>query len=157
MGENANNVLSLYLLIVEIFSGRSKMSLKYYSIILTVIHAIVVVLHGLAHANIPVPLSLVQSLFVDVVIVLAPIVAAVLLWTSFDRMGNWLFLSSMTGALLFGIYNHFIAMSPDHISQIPFDDWGVLFQVTALLLLVTEGIGCGVGVWALNPTRQKAL
>jgi hypothetical protein len=72
-------------------------------------------------------------------------------------MGRWLFLGSMTGALLFGIYNHFISMSPDHISQISFAGWGVLFQVTAILLLVIEGIGCGVGVWALNPLRQRAL
>jgi len=133
------------------------MSFKSYPVILIAIHAIVVVLHGLAHARIPVPLSLIQSLFVDVVIVFAPLVAAVLLWTAFDRLGHWLFLTSMTGALLFGIYNHFIAMSPDHISQVPFDGWGVLFQVTTLLLLVTEGIGCGVGIWALNPIRQQTL
>jgi hypothetical protein len=133
------------------------MSFKPCLAILIAIHAIVVVLHGLAHANIPVPLSLIQSLFVDVAIVLAPIVAAVSLWTTFDRLGYWLFLTSVTGSLLFGIYNHFIAMSPDHISQVPFDGWGGLFQVTALLLLVTEGIGFGVGVWALNPIRQQAL
>lgn len=133
------------------------MSFKSYIIILIAIHAIAVVLHGLAHANIPVPLSLIQSLFVDVVIVFAPIVAAVLLWIAFDRLGHWFFLSSMTGSLLFGIYNHFIAMSPDHISQVPFNGWGVLFQVTALLLLVIEGIGCGVGIWALNPIRQQTL
>ncbi len=133
------------------------MSFKPYLAILIAIHAIIVILHGLAHTNIPVPLSFIQSVFVDVVIVLAPIMAAVLLWTTFDRLGYWLFLTSMTGSLIFGIYNHFIAMSPDHISQVPFDGWGALFQVTALLLLVAEGIGCGVGVWALNPIRQQAL
>jgi hypothetical protein len=133
------------------------MQLAYSLTTVVVIHAIVVTLHGLAHQKIPVPLSLLQSLFVGIVIVLTPIAAAVLLWTSFYRIGRWLFLGSMMGALLFGIYNHFIVMSPDHISQIPFEGWGVMFQMTALLLWVTEGIGCGVGIWAVNPIRQKVL
>jgi hypothetical protein len=133
------------------------MQLTYSLTTVVVIHALVVALHGLAHQKIPVPLSLLQSLFVGSVIVLTPIAAAVLLWTPFYWIGRWLFLGSMMGALLFGIYNHFIVMSPDHISQIPFESWGVMFQMTALLLWVTEGIGCGVGIWALNPIRQKAL
>jgi hypothetical protein len=122
-----------------------------------VIHEIVVVLHGLAHQIVPVPLSLLQSLFVGIVIVLSPILAAVLLWTPFEQSGRWLFLGSMTGALLFGIYNHFVVISPDHISQVPFENWGMIFQITAFLLLLTEGIGSGVGIWAVNSIRQKAL
>jgi hypothetical protein len=122
-----------------------------------VIHAIVVILHGLAHQIVPVPLSLSQSLFVGIVVVLNPIVAAILLWTPFERIGRWLFLGSMAGALLFGIYNHFVVISPDHISQVPFENWGMTFQITASLLLLTEGIGSGVGVWAVNSIRQKAL
>jgi hypothetical protein len=131
------------------------MQLTYSLTAVVVIHAIVVALHGLAHQKIPVPLSLLQSLFVVTAIVLAPIVAIVLIWTPFRRAGIWLFLVSMTGALLFGIYNHFIAISPDRISQIPFAGWGVLFQVTAILLLITEALGCGVGIWAFSITQQK--
>ncbi|GAP96631.1 hypothetical protein [Leptolyngbya sp. NIES-2104] len=122
---------------------------------IVVIHTIVVALHGLAHQKIPVPLSLAQSLFVEIVIVLAPIAAAILLWTRFYQMGHWLFFGAMIGALLFGIYNHFIAITPDHISQIPFQSWGVLFQVTAILLLITEG--CGVALWTLNTIQQQIL
>lgn len=131
------------------------MQLTHYATTIVVIHAIVVALHGLAHEQIPVPLSFLQGLFVGTVIVLAPIVAVVLLWTQFHRAGIWLFVVSMTGALLFGIYNHFMVITPDHISQISFEGWGVLFQVTAMLLLITEGLGCGVGVWALSMTQQK--
>ena len=131
------------------------MQLTYSLTAVVVIHAIVVALHGLAHQKIPVPLSLLQSLFVVTAIVLAPIVAIVLIWTPFRRAGIWLFLVSMTGALLFGIYNHFIAISPDRISQIPFAGWGVLFQVTAILLLITEALGCRVGIWAFSITQQK--
>jgi hypothetical protein len=133
-----------------------KMQIAWFSTIIVAIHAIVIILHGLAHLNVPVPISMSQSLFIGTVIVLAPIVAAILLWSSFEQVGHWLFLGSMTGALLFGLYNHFIAISPDHISQIPFTEWGALFQVTAILLLIIEGIGCAVGLWTLNPIPQKA-
>jgi len=44
-----------------------------YGTIAVVIHAIVVALHGLAHEKIPVSLSLLQSLFVGSIIVLAPL------------------------------------------------------------------------------------
>jgi hypothetical protein len=133
------------------------MKFAQYATIVAAIHTFIVALHGLAHQKIPVPLSFFQSLFVDTVIVLAPLMAISLLWTPFARASRWLFLSSMTLALLFGIYNHFIIITPDHLSQIPFDGWGVLFQVTAILLLITEAIGCGVGIWALNPLQQKTL
>lgn len=128
---------------------------QYVTTIIVIIHGIVVALHGLAHQQLPVPLSLVQSLFVSAVIVLAPMMALILVWTPFYRAGIWLLLFSMTGSLLFGIYNHFIVITPDHISQIPFKGWGLLFQITALLLLLTEGLGCGVGIWAFSIIQAK--
>lgn len=84
-----------------------------YGTATVVSHAMVVALHGLAHVKIPVPLSLPQNLFVSSVIVFAPIAAMILLWTPFQLAGSWLLLSSMAGALLFGLYHHFIAFSPD--------------------------------------------
>jgi hypothetical protein len=89
------------------------------------------------------------------VVLLTPMVAAVLLWTEFDRIGSWLLLSSIAGALLFGIYNHFIAISPDHVSQVSFAGWGLLFQVTAILIVIVDGLGSGFGVWALRNMQQK--
>jgi len=90
-----------------------------YGTIAVVIHAIVVALHGLAHEKIPVSLSLLQSLFVGSIIVLVWIAAMILLWTPLQQTGSWLLLSSMAGAILFGLYHHFIVISPDHVSQVP--------------------------------------
>jgi hypothetical protein len=100
--------------------------------------------------NIPVPLSLLQSVFIGVVILLIPILAAVLLWTPFDRVGSWLLLSAMAGAMLFGIYNHLLVISPDHVSQVSFANWGLLFQMTAILTLIVDGFGVWIGVWGLK-------
>ncbi|WP_293153948.1 MULTISPECIES: hypothetical protein [unclassified Microcoleus] len=131
------------------------MKIAQYGTTLVIIHAIANGLHGLAHLEIPIPLSLIQSLFVGMVIFLIPIVAAVLLWTEFDRIGSWLLLSSIAGSLLFGIYNHFIVISPDHVSQVSFEGWGLLFQITAILILIVDGLGSGVGVWALRTIQQQ--
>lgn len=130
------------------------MKIAQYGTMIVVLHAIVNGLHGLAHIEIPVALSLLQSLFVGIVIFSTPIIAAILLWTQFYRIGSWLLLSSIAGALLFGIYNHFIVISPDHVSQVSFEGWGLLFQVTAILILIVDGFGCWISVWALKTIQQ---
>ncbi|OUL32023.1 hypothetical protein BV378_00375 [Nostoc sp. RF31YmG] len=121
---------------------------------IAIIHAIANGLHGLAHIEIPVALSVLQSSFVAIVIFLVPIIAAVLLWTQFYYIGSWLLLSSITGSLLFGIYNHFIVISPDHVSQVAFAGWGMLFQITAILIVITDALGCWISVWALKTIQQ---
>lgn len=128
-----------------------------YGTTIVVIHAIAHGMHGLAHEKIPVSLSVLQSLFVGAVVVLVPIISAFLLWTKFYRIGSWLLLSSMAGVLLFGIYDHFIVIEPEHVSQNSFKGWVLLFQVTALLMLIADGFGCGCGisVWASKAVPQK--
>jgi hypothetical protein len=131
------------------------MKIAQYGTAIVVIHAIANGLHGLAHVEIPIPLSLLQSLFVGIVIFPIPITAAILLWTKFYRIGIWLLLGSLAGSLLFGIYNHFIVISPDHVSQVSFADWGLLFQITAILIIIVDGLGAGIGVWALRSMQPK--
>ena len=130
------------------------MKIAQYGTAIVVIHAIANGIHGLAHVEIPVPLSLVQSLFVSIVIFPTPIIAAVLLWTQFYRIGCWLLLCSIAGSLLFGLYNHFIVMSSDHVSQVSFAGWGLLFQITAYLILIVDGFGSWFGIWALKTIQQ---
>lgn len=130
------------------------MKIAEYGTIIVAIHAIANGLHGLAHVKIPVPLSLVQSLFVGIVIFLIPIIAVILLWTQYYHVGSWLLLSSIAGSLLFGIYNHFLVISPDHLSQVSFEGWGLLFQVTAILILFVDGFGCWLTIWALKVIQQ---
>jgi hypothetical protein len=60
----------------------------------------------------------------------------------------------MAGAILFGRYNHFIVISPDHVSQVSFKGWGSLFQVTAILTLIVDGLGCWISVWAFKTMQQ---
>ena len=125
-----------------------------YGASIVIAHTIIVALHGLAHEALPVPISLFQSLFVGIVIIFVAGLAALLLWTPFSRMGAVLLLGSMVGSLTFGLYNHFILVSADHVSRIPFTGWGILFQVTAVLLAIMEGLGIGVSIWGLKQIPQ---
>ena len=130
------------------------MKIAQYGTAIAVIHAIANGLHGLAHIKIPVALSLVQSLFVGVVIFSIPIIAAILLWTQFYRLGGWLLLGSLAGSFFFGLYNHFIVISPDHVSQVSFTGWGMLFQITAVLILIVDGLGCWISIQVLKTSQQ---
>ena len=59
----------------------------------------------------------------------------------------------MAGALVFGVYNHFVASSPDHVSHVAVvasGGWVIVFQVTAALLVIIEAFGCLVGGWMLR-------
>jgi hypothetical protein len=110
------------------------------------VHFAINVAHGRAHAGAVVPLSPLGMLFVDVVILGAPL-AGLGLWRWRPRLGGWIVAASMGGALVFGLINHFIIDGSDHIAHIT-AEWSVLFGVTAVLLVVCEAAGTVIGLWA---------
>jgi hypothetical protein len=112
-------------------------------------HAIVAAWHGMAHARLGVDLNAWQQTYVAIVIVLAPLVAVVMLWTRRARWGYALLAVAMAGSLVFGVYHHYIAISPDHVSHLPPGDWQEMFRLTALLLAGTEALGMCSGLWGL--------
>lgn len=120
-------------------------------------HAVVVALHSTAHQILGVQASPLQMLFIVTVIIIAPPLAGVLLWKDFRWPGAMLLAASMAGSLIFGVYNHFVAHSPDHVSQVSSMSpagWAVVFQVTALLLSITEALGICAGVLIME--RREA-
>ena len=104
-------------------------------------HLAVNLLHGRAHTELGVGLTSWQQFYVVVVILMAPLVALLLLWTKYSRAGLWLLLASMLGSLIFGACYHYILVSSDHVAHLPPGEARGLFRVTALLLLITEGLG----------------
>ena len=118
-------------------------------------HGVVVWLHGGAHKELGVGLAAWERIFVDVVILVVPLLAMVLVWTPWARGGYLLLALSMFGALVFGIYHHYLAISPDHVAHLPPGDAQAIFKTTALLLVVTEAIGAGVGCWGWLIGRAK--
>jgi len=125
--------------------------MKHASLIATAIvlvRQLVAMLHGNAHEQLGVGLSPWQNAFVYTIIVAAPIVAAILYWTRYAAAGALLLGISMLAGMLFGIYFHFIAVSPDHISHLPAGDAQGFFIATAMLLVPVELVGTGFGFWS---------
>jgi len=118
--------------------------------LLVLAHLLINLLHGRAHAELGVGLNNWQQIFVIAVILIAPLIAAVLVWTRLDRFGLLLLILSMLGSLLFGVYHHYIAISNDHVSHLPPGAAQGMFRTTALLLVLSEVLGVLVGVLGLR-------
>jgi len=120
---------------------------------IVVVRQLIAILHGNAHEQLGVGLSPWQNTFVYLVIVAAPMLAAVLYWTRFAASGALLLGASMLGGMLFGVYHHFIAISPDHVSHLPPGDAQGLFISTAILLVPLELAGTVFGFWSWSRLR----
>jgi predicted outer membrane lipoprotein len=123
-------------------------------ILVVLAHLAVTVLHGRAHTGAEVPVSAVASLFIFSVIVVAPVVGAVMLWFFSIEGGAWLLALSLAASLIFGVVNHFILESPDHVARIA-SEWKGLFTVTAVLLALTEALGSGLAFWRAAHVRAR--
>lgn len=109
-------------------------------------HFVTAIVHGRAHTGAQVPLPLTGTLFVYIVILAGPLVGlGVSRWR--PHAGAWIVAACMSGALVFGLVNHFIFDGPDHVAHIP-AEWRPLFGVTAALLVISEAAGAAIGVWA---------
>jgi len=106
------------------------------------VHLVVSMTHGVAHTEAQVPLSRPSSLFVYIVILGGPLAGLALSWVS-RRTGSWLIALTLAGSLAFGVVNHFVLASPDHVSQVAVA-WRPLFATTAVLLALLEAAGSGL-------------
>lgn len=112
--------------------------------------------HGISHLEHPVPSPNWQYAYVAVVVYLAPIAAAGLLWTRFRTAGAWLLLVSMAASLVFGLAYHFLIPGPDNVSWLEPGPWRATFVATAVLGAIFEALGAWVGLRALGGRNSYA-
>jgi len=86
---------------------------------LVIVHLVASIWHGDAHTRLAIALPPEKNIFVYVVILIAPLVALILVWTRYSTIGLWVLALSMVGALLFGAYHHYVMVSPDNIGHLP--------------------------------------
>ena len=120
-------------------------------------HLVVNILHGRAHESLGVGLNTFQNIYVFGVILIAPLIAMLLLWTRYARVGLWLLVISMAGSLIFGTIYHYVIVSTDHVSHLPPGEAQGMFRTTALLLILTELFGVIVGLLGLRSNRRRVL
>ena len=123
---------------------------KITATVLLAAHAVVGVVHELAHRDLGIELTSFQTLYVNMVILAAPVVAVILLWSRLRREGAFLFTGSMAASLLFGLYYHYVLVSPDHVAHLPDGDLQAAFQITALLLALLEALAVAIGIWGIK-------
>jgi len=131
---------------------------RHLAIGVVVINAIILLCHNDAHQRLGVMLNSWQQAFVYSIIVPGPIVAALLLWRH-PFYGYSLLLVTMVGSLVFGVYHHFVSVSPDHVAHLPAGDAQALFRATAFLMAVAEASGASlaaIGLGRLRPGRSGA-
>jgi hypothetical protein len=60
----------------------------------------------------------------------------------------------MLGSLLFGVYHHYVAVSPDHVAHLPPGESQPLFRATAALMACIQAGGVVVAGVALGRRRR---
>ena len=125
---------------------------------LVIVHLIAAIWHGDAHQKLSIELEPSKTIFVYAVILIAPVVAALLVWTRFMSAGLWVFALSMLGAFLFGAYHHYVLVSPDNIGHLPAGnpDAHSQFINSAAAIALLELAGALTGAFCLG-VRYRAF
>jgi hypothetical protein len=120
------------------------------------VHAAVTVVHAAAHVGAGVQTSLPALLYIWLIIIIGPIAGWWLVRSGRVCVGCGVIGACMTGALIFGALNHFVWPGVDRVDMIAVGVWRAPFQVTAVLLALTEALGAIAalhGLWVCRRGR----
>ncbi len=125
---------------------------------LVAVHLAASVWHGNAHTRLAIDLPIEKTLFVYIVILIAPIVAALLVWTRYISIGLWVLFVSMLGSFLFGAYHHFFLVSPDNIGHLPAGTPAMHshFITSAVVIALLELTSALYGAYCLGAYRSQS-
>ena len=126
--------------------------------LVVLVHTVVMLIHGAAHIRLNIELSPWANIYVLGIVGIGPITGLIFLRSSRQRTGATILFITMIGALLFGLWNHFIVPGADHVMHLQASPWRLPFQVTAGLLLVSEATGAVIAfalLVALNVRDQS--
>jgi hypothetical protein len=117
---------------------------------LVILHVVINFAHAIAHTNLFIAMSLVQNIYIFLVILAGPIVAAAFLRKN-PKVGFGLLALTMMGSFLFGVYHHFIAIGSDNVFTLHDQPWTTTFQLSAVLLAIVELAGSCIGILGSLP------
>ena len=126
--------------------------------LLVLVHHIVAFVHGDAHSDLAIILSMFQQSVIYIVITVVPVIGVVLLWTPYQKIGLHSIIFGMVVGLVFGVYYHYLFVSPDHISHLPNGTAPLhaTFIWTAGVLAIFEGICAAVASYLLGRDSRES-
>ena len=126
--------------------------------ILVAIHLVASIWHGSGHSALAIALPPAKNIFVYLVILIAPIVSAGLVWTRYSSIGLWVFTLAMLGSFLFGAYHHYVLISPDNIGHLPAGtpEAHSQFITSAAVIALLELAGALYGMFCLGSQHAKS-
>ncbi len=130
-------------------------SLQRFGVLVIALHFLISLVHGTAHSRLHIDMNLWQTVYILLVITVLPLISGFLLWRRVPG-GFFLLAISMMGSLMFGGYYHFIAMGADNVASLGSHDWAQPFQLTAVLLAITESVGVLMGLFGVLKKRAFA-
>jgi len=110
--------------------------------VVAIVHLVVCLVHGAAHARAQIPMSQAANIFVFVVILAGPMLGLSLLWRV-ERAAGWVIATTLAASFVFGVVNHFLLIGPDHVAHVV-HHVRPAFTMTAGLLALTEAVGAGM-------------
>jgi hypothetical protein len=126
--------------------------------VLALIHLFATLWHGNAHTLLAIELPPAKTIFVVIVILIAPLVSVGLVWTRYVSVGLWVFSLSMLGALLFGVYHHYVMVSPDNVAHLPAGnpEFHSQFISSAAIIAFLELVSALVGAFYLYSRQARS-
>jgi hypothetical protein len=123
--------------------------LYWYATLVVLAHAVVVLWHLELLARLGSALKPEQVPLFAILANLIPLVAVILLWAHFPKVGAWLLLF-LAVPLAIGGYSHFLSPGSDNVFRMAAGELTPAFRVSAVLLLVLELLSCWVAVQILR-------
>lgn len=123
--------------------------LYWYATLVVLAHAVVVLWHLELLARLGSALKPEQVPLFAILANLIPVVAVILLWADFPKVGAWLLLF-LAVPLAIGGYSHFLSPGFDNVFRMAPGELTLAFRVSAVLLLVLELLSCWVAVQILR-------
>lgn len=120
------------------------------------VHLGISTIHGAAHRGATVGLTTFGNAYVVVVITLAPLVAAVLLFTRLRAIGALLLALSMLGSFSFGFWYHFLSSTNDNVAEVH-GPWHFTFLWSAIALAMVELAGVLIAVMICRAAKREIV
>ena len=137
-------------------SGRAESVAEAYRAawIVVAFHAVVTLVHAVAHVELAILPAPPDAVFIGVVIIALPIVSVAFLQR--NARFAWVFVLSFAGSFVYGALSHFVLSGPDNALALTASTWTGVFQVTTIALAVLEALGAVIGIALVSRARTPS-